>query len=183
MLKEQQDFKKKKIRNREDGEGIRQILKGERDDMFEFINDYLEELIKKEVGKVYFDMQDTFIQVTEMWSTVIRTNDEITEKIAKLEQVKTDIDKIHADILVHYEELPEYTQKYIDKYVDNSIKQVISQGMKCSTKISHKEENLEEKVLIAQGKIKRALPIIKERMQMIEDRLSKLESVSNDDHS
>jgi len=56
---------------------------------------------------------------------------------------------------------------YIDNYVDISIRQVISR----------KEETFEERVIQAHGNIKRELPVIKERLTILEDKICKLENM------
>ena len=150
-----------------------------------YIRTKIRTLIKQELDNtLLYEFNETKDLIDEYHRTQVKHSIDVKELMKQVNieksfcnSVVNNMDKQINELNMLLIDVPEHVRTYIDNYVDISIRQVISQGSKCSTKISRKEETFEEKVIQAHGKIKRELPVIKERLTILEDKICKLENV------
>lgn len=136
---------------------------------------YIEKVIWQHSSDITTLEKQVFDNISSVRKEMKEINKDINTYHARIEAMGKKLTDLESEINL----LPSSLWQEIDRYVQSSVKQVVSQGSKCSTKldskINAKQQTFEQKVTEAQGKIKRELPVIRERLGIIEDRLKTIE--------
>ena len=140
-----------------------------------YIRTKIRTLIKQELDNtLLYEFNETKDLIDEYHRTQVKHSIDVKELMKQVNieksfcnSVVNNMDKQINELNMLLIDVPEHVRTYIDNYVDISIRQVISR----------KEETFEERVIQAHGNIKRELPVIKERLTILEDKICKLENM------
>lgn len=92
------------------------------------------------------------------------------------ESIENKINEIINTIYLEKERIINSYDARFNKMVESSISKIISQGSKCVNKVGNESKILDSKIIETQGKMKRQLPIINERIKILEYRLNEIEN-------
>lgn len=132
------------------------------------MSDSIDIKVGRAVSQKSREIENLTAETKALKSMLDDMEDSITTAINALSQQE-------ADLRAKLDSLKKDIEAEAKKTTRDIKKPIQRQGSKCLNKISTEEEKIEQKFIEVQGKIKRQLPVVNERLNALEERVNELE--------
>lgn len=129
------------------------------------------------------DMKESLRLIKWQQLSMIKQLSDMQTKICTVDKKIVECNNNIDVSIINSRDLPVTFMNTIDRYAEKAIHNITSQGAKCSSKISNKEQAVLTKLLDKHhqidGQMKREIPILKEHILLINDKISAIEDKIN----